>query len=359
MYERSHTARTQRIRKSNKNKRKKWIKNSLIILTLLLVGFGGYFWYNLAKGYDDETRNGKKDIDMKSEPFTVLFVGVDQYSSKEEKEGIRTDVLMLAAVNPKTKSVKLVSIPRDTYTTIPNTNGHKDKINSASFWAQRKKINPMLNAKLAVENLLHVPVDYYAKINFIGFTKLVDAVGGVDVNVPFDFKIATFGNRVISFQKGPMHLNGIQALPYVRMRYQDPENDAGRNKRQQEVVSQVIDKLTSPIYIHKIPEVLDIIGDNISYDIKVGDFVTLANTWRKIPKENIETIQFDKQHGLIEDYIPLNGLSRNFVYKLTDKERIRISNILRQQLELPLEQTSDDSSKESRKDNYSQKSRDE
>ncbi|WP_044641295.1 LCP family protein [Risungbinella massiliensis] len=342
MFEKVNQARSERIQQSQK--KRKWWVYALVFVLVMAVSITGYAYYNLSKGYDADTRDGQKDIDMKSEPFTILFIGVDQYSSKEEKSrGIRTDVLMLAAVNPKTKSIKLVSIPRDTYVSIPNTDGHKDKINSASFWAQRKDLNPMKNSKEAVQNLLGINVDYYAKINFIGFSKLVDAVGGVDVEVPFDFKIETFGNKTIKFKKGPMHLTGTEALPYVRMRYDDPQNDAGRNARQQDVVSKVVDKLTDPTNITKIPQILKIVGDNISYDIPVSDFVTLANTWKDIPRQNMETIQWDKQRGLLEDYISLNGVSRNFVYKLTEKERTRVSNLLKQQLEIPIDEPTEDS----------------
>lgn len=319
-----------------KKKSRKWWLISILSITGLIAGILIHVGFNLYKGYDSETREGKKDIDMKTQPFTILFIGVDQYNAEEEEtEGYRTDVLMLAAINPKTKSIKLISIPRDTYTTIPNTNGHKDKINTAAFWAKRKDINPMKNTKEAVEELLDIPVDYYAKINFRGFIDIVNAVDGVDVNVEKDFKIATFGGEIIEFKKGPMHLRGKQALPYVRMR-KDDINESGRNKRQQEVIAQVVDKITDPSKIHKLPEIIEILGDNISYDIEISDFATLANTWREIPKENMETVQFDRVNGLIEDEVYLNGVHNNFIYRLTEEERTRISNIFKKHLEIPI-----------------------
>lgn len=331
-------ARSQRIKKRQQQRRKRWLLGSLITFGSIIIGLILFLVFNLYKGFDFSSRDGQRDVDIKTEPFTILFVGTDQYDTDDEKsKGYRTDVLMLTAINPKNRSIKLLSIPRDLYTTIPNTDGHRDKINTASFWGQQKGIPPMKNTKKAVEELFDIPVDYYAKINFKGFIEIVNAVGGVDVNVKKDFQTTTFGGKTVYFQKGPMHLTGEEALPYVRMR-KDDVNESGRNERQQEVISQVIDRLTAPQNIHKIPEIIAILGDNISYDIKINDTITLANTWKRIPKENMEIIQFDRQNGLLEDYITLNGVRRNFVYKLTEEERLRVSNLLKQQLEIPIEQ---------------------
>lgn len=86
-----------------------------------------------------------------------------------------------------------------------------------------------------MQNLINVPIDYYVTINMGALSKIVDAVGGVDVDVPFSFQ---YDWR--NFKKGPMHLNGVEALAYSRMRYQDPDYDYGRQKRQQQVIKGIV-----------------------------------------------------------------------------------------------------------------------
>jgi LCP family protein required for cell wall assembly len=333
-------------RKKSKSKWKTWALRSFLVILAIILGYAGYVVYQVvgavSKGYDGNLKLSQyrqKAVNMKKDPFTILFIGVDQLTSEDEKKDFyRTDVLILAAINPKTKTVKLLSIPRDTYAEIANTGGHKDKINAAATYGRLHGIDPIENTRQTVENFLYgVPVDYYVKINFKGFIQLVDAVGGVDVYVKKGFKIESFDaskglnsgeyhGKTFVFKEGPMHLTGEMALPYVRMRKQDPMGDFGRQERQREVIKQILDKIISFDSITKVEEITSAVGDNLTYNIPPSDFIGLLALYQEIPKQNIETI---KLHTTTQP--------GTWYELVTKKERRRVSNILKQQLEIPIE----------------------
>jgi polyisoprenyl-teichoic acid--peptidoglycan teichoic acid transferase len=348
MMERVEQSRKKRV---NHRKRKKWIlRISLFsLLTILIVGiyFIGTIWGAFTKGHDTSQQKSKyraQEVDINKDPFTVLFIGTDQYDANAEKEAYRTDVLMVAAVNPQKKSIKLINIPRDTYSTIAHTDGFKSKINSAAYWGTQKGVNPIQNTRETVESFLYgVPMDYYVKINFKGFIDIVNAAGGVDVNVPLSFRISTFGSKVIDFKKGPMHLNGEEALPYVRMRKKDPMGDHGRNKRQQEVIAKLLDKIVSFQSISNFTKITDAVGSNLAYSINPSEFLSLATIYKNTPKQDFETLT-----AAVSDQ-KVDGVWYTF---MSVNERQRISKIFKEELGLS---TSDQTSPNSTSNNTMQK----
>ncbi len=336
-----------RKRRVNHNQRKKWIlRISLFsLVTILVIGiyFIGSIWGAFTKGHDTSQQKSKyrnQEVDINKDPFTVLFIGSDQYDSEKEKEVFRTDVLMVAAVNPQKKTIKIVSIPRDTYATIAHTDGFKTKINASAYWGKVKGVNPVQNTRETVENLLYgVPIDYYVKINFKGFIDIVNAVGGVDVDVPFDFRTITFGSRVLHYKKGHRHLSGQSALPYVRMRHEDPLGDHGRNIRQQQVMSALLDKIVSFDSLSNFTQITDAVGNNLSYSVNPSEFLSLATIYKDIPKQNIESITAKVTDKKVD------GIWYSF---MSQEERHQISKSLKQVLGLPTDTyTNDDSTQDS------------
>ncbi|WP_051271406.1 LCP family protein [Shimazuella kribbensis] len=330
MMERVEHSRKKRV---DHKKRKKWVLRislfSLVAILIVGIYFVGTIWGALTKGHDSDQEKSKfrtQEVDINKDPFTVLFIGTDQFDTKAEAETYRTDVLMVAAVNPQKKTIKLVNIPRDTYAEIANTEGFKTKINSAAYWGKQKGINPIQNTRETVETLLYgVPIDYYVKINFKGFIDIVNAVGGIDVNVPMTFRISTF-DRKVQFYKGPMHLSGEEALPYVRMRKEDPQGDHGRNKRQQEVINKILDKIVSFNSISNFSKITDAVGNNLSYSINPNEFLSLATIYKNTPKNKIETLT-----AKVEDK-KVSGVWYSF---MQESERKRISTTLKEVLGLP------------------------
>ncbi|MBH8597791.1 MULTISPECIES: LCP family protein [unclassified Thermoactinomyces] len=297
---------------------------SIVILVCVALGFSvaWQMWGALAANSGKKLPKSDmrtKQVEMKKDPFTVLLIGTDQRGHSKDW---RTDVLILAAVNPENKSVKVVSIPRDLYVTIPNTNGMKGKINWSAAYGT--KVGPVENTRKAIENLLQVPVDSYAKINFQGFENIVDALGGVDVNVKFPFHQRAIGGKMVYFEPGKHHLNGAEALAYVRMRHQDPRGDLGRNERQREVIATLIDQIASTNGLLNFGDVMKAVGNNFEMSFNLSDIPGLINLYRTIPKENIETVEMK----VTFDRIPGVG----DVDILHSSERQRVITILQDQL---------------------------
>ncbi|PTX55131.1 LytR family transcriptional attenuator [Melghirimyces profundicolus] len=314
-----------------KKRKKLWLR-VLLLCMAGIIGASSYFiyqvWGAVDQSYDPLNRQKsemrQEEVTMK-DPFTVMFVGTDVRNA--DTQNWRADVIMIAAVNPEKKSIELLSIPRDTLTEIQNSNGVKTKINAAPYYGIQSGVGPMTNTVSTVEHFLNIPIDYYVKVNFNGFIDVVDAVGGVDVNVPFDFSVRLF-NKMQYYEKGPAHLDGMRALGYVRMRKSDPRGDLGRNMRQREVIQAVMDEAVSIKSVTKIDDILKSVGNNVTHNMQIDQLLALQNIYRKIPKDHLETLKMNGENS--------NNNPRGiWYYIVSDQERLRLSNIIRKQLELP------------------------
>lgn len=218
---------------------------------------------------------------------TIMIMGVD---TREDDVG-RSDTLMLATIDPKKDQAALLSIPRDTRVKIK---GHGfDKINAAYAFGSAKS-GVLGGEKLAqdtVENFLGVNVDHYIVINTHAFQKIIDALGGIDINVekrmyyedPWDDD----GGLLIDLQPGMQHMDGKTAVTYVR--YRDEEGDIGRIKRQQKFVAACMDKLTSPSIIPKLPVVISEVVSSVKTDLSVRQLLEFAGTLKESRKNGLKT----------------------------------------------------------------------
>lgn len=192
---------------------------------------------------------------------SVLFLGVDESEKRAGDGNSRSDALLVATLNNREKTVKLISIPRDSFVYIPDR-GKKDKINHAhAFGGPRGTIE-------TVEGLLDIPIDYYVKMNFNAFIEIVDAFGGIDVDVdiPRDvLELDENDKRTIQLKPGMQHLDGRTALALARTRKVD--SDVQRGKRQQDILQSILQAIgkeaTSIKSITKYGDVIDAIGDNM------------------------------------------------------------------------------------------------
>ncbi|EMF0618185.1 LCP family protein, partial [Enterococcus hirae] len=194
------------------------------------------------------TKFYKNDI-VSKKPFSVLLLGIDSGDFGRADKG-RSDTIVVMTVNPQKKTTTLMSIPRDTYTEIIGK-GENDKLNHAYAYGGASM------TIASVQNLLDIPINYYAEINLKGLQELVDIVGGVDVNNTF-----TFDYKGTRFPIGRQHLDGKKALEYSRMRYDDPKGDYGRQKRQQQVIIGILDKLKSIRTLTNYKNILSVMGKN-------------------------------------------------------------------------------------------------
>ena len=193
--------------------------------------------YRIADAKDEEKID--KNFDPTRDPFAVYISGSDTRNGLLTKSN--SDVNIIATVNPKTKQVLLINTPRDYFVPNPRGNNQLDKLTHCGVYGIDCSIE-------ALENLYDTNIQFYGQVNFAGFKKLIDAIGGVDV-----YSDVAFGQ----FKKGNNHLNGEQALAFARDRYSFASGDNMRGKNQMKIISSVIDKLSSSVLIANYASVLD------------------------------------------------------------------------------------------------------
>ncbi|WP_036635295.1 LCP family protein [Paenibacillus massiliensis] len=208
---------------------------------------------------------------VQNEPFSVLLLGSDRRSY--EKTRGRSDTVMFAAVRPKESRVLLVSVPRDTYVQIVGRDANKDgqydfdKLAHAyAFGGEQMSID-------TVEQLLSHKIDYYATINFQGIQDVVNAVGGVSLPITEDIENKNPNHVKFKIEAGKPVYNGEEAMYYVRYR---EDSDFNRTKRQQIFLKALSDKVLNLSGITKVPELLDIMGDNFQTDMPPGSITDLG-----------------------------------------------------------------------------------
>ena len=210
-----------------------------------------------------------------------------------------TDTVMVMSVDTKNKKVALLSLPRDLYVNIPETQTFT-KINSVYKIGLSQKLGPAL-IKKTVENITGITINYYLIVNFDGFVKIIDNIGGINIISPRDFYDASYPGpnysyETFSLSKGFHALDGKVALQYVRERHSDPEGDFGRAKRQQQVIQAVKSKLFSMetfFNASKLNDVLDTLGNNIQTDIPLEDLGSFVNLSKNVDTQNINNVVAD------------------------------------------------------------------
>ncbi|GLH64110.1 LytR family transcriptional regulator [Parageobacillus sp. G301] len=305
--------------RAKRRKKKKWLRWVGGIVAALLIGIGAYA-YSIYHHVKQTVNQMYENVDWKSDkrddeisfkektPISILLIGVDE---RKGDRG-RADSLIVMTVNPNKKSIEMVSIPRDTRTEIIGK-GKKDKINhSYAFGGVEMTM-------ATVEHFLDIPIDYYIKVNMESFRDIVDAVGGVTVNNPFAFTY-----EGVTFPKGEITLNGEKALKYSRMRKSDPRGDFGRQDRQKQIIEAIIQKGASFSSLTNYDEVLAAIGKHMKTNLTFDEMQEIQANYK------------EARHHIEQLHITGKGTTINGTYYLIvpDKERLAISNKLKEHLEL-------------------------
>ncbi|WP_029179277.1 LCP family protein [Streptococcus suis] len=208
-----------------------------------------------------------------TEPLTILLMGVDmdQATRGGDWEGGRSDSMILVTVNPKTKETNMMSLTRDIMVEIAEANGESsgtvEKLNHSYSYGQA----PMAIA--TIEKMMDINIDHYIEINMDGLVELVDAVGGIEINNTLGFPISISEHEpayTSIVQPGQQLVNGDQALVYARMRYDDPEGDIGRQRRQREVITAIIKKLLQLDGFTQYKKILTAISNNMRTNIEIS-----------------------------------------------------------------------------------------
>lgn len=220
-----------------------------------------------------------------TEPFSVLVLGVDSESTEalNPNAAFNGDTLMLLTFNPKTLNATIFSVPRDLYVPISCNNNRFNKVNASAYGGTSCVID-------TVENLTDVEIDYFVKVDFKAVVDLVEAMGGIDVEVEApDYKyyiqayggrlceqnsLRQFGEHLICMDTGMQHLNGEQALAYARNRHGYLESDIARNRHQQQVIEAMAKKLVTTASFGDFEMLLDTISKHIATNMKTSQILS-------------------------------------------------------------------------------------
>ena len=307
----------------------------------------------------DKTVNTKQKENMlvARDKTTVMIMGIDE---RGDDVG-RSDTLMIATLDPKKHQAALLSIPRDTRVKIKG-NGF-DKINAAYAYGGYKLTQD------TVENFLGTPMDHYVLINIQAFQRIIDAIGGVDIDVekrmfyedPWDDD----GGLVIDLYPGEQHMDGKTAITYVR--YRDEEGDIGRIERQQKFMKAVMDKVTSPAIIPQLPAVIREVLSSVKTDLSFRQLLELAGSLKEAHDNGLKTemvqgrpLYIDEISYWIPDISKIRTtlantlgitMSQNVRSAMEREEREYESSIPAGATEVPAGDTSIGSSRKSEKNN--------
>lgn len=180
--------------------------------------------------------------------FVLYFSGIDVWGWTDTKS--RSDVNIIAVVNTNTRHIQLVNTPRDYYVELPISNGAKDKLTHAGLYGVE-------NSMGALEMLYGIDIDYYLRMNFSGFEKIIDTMGGIDVYSEYEFTV----DPIKHYEQGYNHLTGLEALAFVRERHAFAAGDNQRGKNQMALVQAMVKKVCSIDFLNNYEEVLNELTD--------------------------------------------------------------------------------------------------
>lgn len=292
------------------------------IIGILVVAVVGYAYYIYSSVKDTanqihetvklDTPHPAPDISQNAKPISILLMGVDERSGDKG----RSDTLIAMTLNPQKKVMQLVSIPRDTRTEIIGR-GTTDKINAAYAYGGPKM------AIETVENFTGVKLDYYIRVNMEALSALVDAVGGVTVQNDLDWYDEGYYKKGYHYAKGELNLNGAEALGYVRMRHLDPNGDFGRNNRQRQILTAVVNKAASISSVTHFNQILSALGKNVTTNLTFDDMMNIQKNYRDC-RTNIAQYEVKGKGEMI------GGI---YYLDVSNEEKANVSNMLKGNLQ--------------------------
>ncbi|MBF8807744.1 MAG: LCP family protein [Enterococcus lacertideformus] len=309
---------------------KRWQKVVIALLGVLVIFISGISEYGIKlMGEANKTvnhiskeskrlsskRSEKVSIDDK-EPFSVLLLGLDTGGLGRTEQG-RSDTMMVVTVNPQQKKSTIISLDRDIYTNIVGY-GTVDKLNHAYAFGGVEM------AMDSIEQLLDIPIDHYVTINLDGMEDLINAVGGIEVNNKIDFTL-----NGIHVPVGKQVLDGEKGLAYSRMRHEDPQGDIGRQARQREVVTKIVNKVLSLDGVSNYRKILKAVEKNVTTDLNWDDMLDVATNYTSA----FETIKQDQLKGK-------DATINSIYYQILGKNYLlSIQNELKKQLNMKTSKT--------------------
>lgn len=295
-----------------------WLLGGMFFTMVVCGGLGaGYYFFDTIREYTAfaalPTINSiVADFPSQSQPVVptlapapkvsegdrvnILLLGIDR---REGEHGPwRTDTMIVTTIDPKTKSAAMLTIPRDLYVPIPAPGAGENRINTANFYGDQTNYpggGPAL-AKKTIEYNFAIPIHYYVLIDFNGFRKIIDSLGGIDVNVPQaiddpEYPTEDYGVMHLQIPAGMQHMDGDLALKYARTRHTD--SDFGRSQRQMQVILAARDKALKSNALAQAPQLLQQLRDTVETDMTPEQMLALAPIAAQVRSDNIKTHSID------------------------------------------------------------------
>jgi LCP family protein required for cell wall assembly len=305
--------------KNGRRKKKRrfpiWARIAVAMLVFFIIlGGTGFYYYEanfaapvsnivgqtapLLKGEDNPNlaRGNSGDI-LSGGRINILLLGSDTDQKFQNGYLAQTDIVV--TIDPSTKSVGMLSIPRDLYINVPGYG--MMKLDEAFYYGDAYNHNGVGLSRLTISQDFGIPINYYAWVGLSGFIKVVDTAGGVDIDVthpitddiyPDDTVNSkdTFAYKRLYLAPGPQHLDGPTALEYVRSRHADLVGDFGRSARQQQMLSSLKTRLVNSNIISKLPELAKDMNGYLKTDMQILDIIKLMNFARTIDPAKIQRI---------------------------------------------------------------------
>ncbi|MDN6028849.1 MAG: LCP family protein [Lactobacillus sp.] len=269
----------------------KWLGRVAVAGVVIAAVAVGYVYF-CAKQAVDKTYDHQNAVTVKQgefngkRPFAVLLLGTDTGALDRTDKLGNTDTMILALVNPKRKRYSLVSIPRDTMVKIYGSKDHDQpvaKINAAY------SLGGAQSSLQTVSRLLNVPIKYYALVNMGGIMKMIRYVGGLEIRPTLSFSYGGY-----RFKKGKLtRMGGDGALAYSRMRYTDPLGDYGRQERQRQVITTLIEKTVSLNSLTNLDKIMTSVSGNVKTNLPFTALQGIAVNYRSA----VATSHSDYLHG--------------------------------------------------------------
>ena len=287
---------------------------SILLFLLLLTGAGSYYYYTnfadpvnhivgqsapLLKGEDNPNQGRDSTNILSGGRINILLLGSDTDQKFQNGYLAQTDIVV--TIDPATKSVGMLSIPRDLYISVPGYG--MMKLDEAFYTGQTyNNGNGVGLSRLTISQDFGIPINYYAWVGLSGFMKVVDTAGGVDIDVTHPITDDVYPDDTGSHSQnadnykrlyiapGPQHFDGLHALEYVRSRHADLVGDFGRSARQQQVLSNLKTRLVNSDIIGRLPELARDMNGYLKTDMQILQVVELMNFARTIDPSKIQRL---------------------------------------------------------------------
>ena len=256
---------------------------TIVVGFFVVLGIGGFF----SNTEEEINEDFVVPVDKATGRINVLVLGVD-------KDGLRTDTIIVASYDLDNNKVSMLSIPRDTRMYVGN---RYQKINAAHAISQSGKIKGPQGSIEAVTRLTGIPINYYVEFSFDAFKNTIDALGGVDFDVPRDMDYEDpVQDLYIHLKQGYQHLDGDKAEQLVRFR-RYPEGDIARVRMQQDFVKAVAEQKLNVGILTKLPDIYNVLKDDVSTNFTIMDITKYVNNLKELSSDNIQMFQLPGQFG--------------------------------------------------------------